>query len=527
MAQCLSAECLQQIISYLEGDNKSLHSCLLVNRFWCYNTVSTLWSRPWCFYEITQTSATSLIQTYVDCLSEAAKINLYSNGIICRNHLKSAPPIFDYPSFLRSLDYDYMYWTISQWLVSCWLYRVLNYEEEVNECQTDRIEECIIRFAPDERFNNDEYNEIEEENERKTILVVRELCNLFKNRCRTFHDLHLENKAIQSNEFLFLPSSTDHCNYLTNLRQLVCLGDNKSELLLAISEVCKNLRKVSIGFPLALQWKSHYESDAMSLGTLIEKQTRLESVCLYGYKRLISYLIESLLSQSKSLNILELMYTDFREAQDYQSLALLPSCKNLKSLKIHNCFIPPDERIMPLTSLQQLEEFDFCNEWNPLYPLIQQKFWDELFLNNANTLRKLSLWWVRSDSKDGAKIIESITKRCSKNISILHLPILWTHEILTLFDHCRQLKEFSFSGDDLDANEFLSQLGAFIPTTLRSLTIKDGHSGGWNFTEKSLYSFLSSCQAKLQIMDLTSCSCMTDRHYDVISRRGIINCLHK
>ncbi|POG80291.1 hypothetical protein GLOIN_2v1520338 [Rhizophagus irregularis DAOM 181602=DAOM 197198] len=250
----------------------------------------------------------------------------------------------------------------------------------------------------------------------------------------------------------------------------------------------------------------------MSLGTLIEKQTRLESVCLYGYKRLISYLIGSLLSQSMSLNILELMYTDFREAQDYQSLALLPSCKNLKSLKIHNCFIPPDERIMPLTSLQQLEEFDFCNEWNPLYPLIQQKFWDELFLNNANTLRKLSLWWVRSDSKDGAKIIESITKRCSKNISILHLPILFTHEILTLFDHCRQLKEFSFSGDDLDANEFLSQLGAFTPTTLRSLTIKDGHSGGWNFTEKSLYSFLSSCQAKLQIMDLTSCSCMTDRH---------------
>ncbi|GES97848.1 hypothetical protein GLOIN_2v1788520 [Rhizophagus clarus] len=430
MVQGLSAECLQQIISYLEDDNRSLHSCLLVNRFWCYNTVSTLWSRPWCSYEITQTSATSLIQTYIDCLSEEAKIDLYNNGIIYRNHLKSAPPIFDYPSFLRSLNYDYMHWSISQWLISCWLYRVLNYEEEVNECQTDRIEDCIIRFAPDERFNNDEYNEIEDENERKTIIIAKELCNLFKDRCSTFHDLHLENKAIQCDGFLFLPSSTDSCNYLKNLRQLVCLGDNKSELLLAISEVCKDLRKVSIGFPLALQWKSHYESDAMSL--------------------------ESLLSQSKSLNFLELMYTDFREAQDYQSLALLPSCKKLKKNLI------------------------FVNEWNPLYPLIQQKFWDELFLNNANTLRKLSLWWVRSDSKDGAKIIESITKRCSKNISILHLPILWTHEILTLFDHCRHLKEFSFSGDDLDANEFLSQLGQFIPTTLRSLTIKDGHSGGWN-----------------------------------------------
>jgi hypothetical protein len=325
MVQGLSAECLQQIISYLEDDNKSLHSCLLVNRFWCYNTVSTLWSRPWRSYELTQTSATSLIQTYIDCLSEESKVKLYNNGITCRKN-KSITPAFDYPSFLRSLDYDYMCWSVSQWLISCWLYRVLNYEEEINECQTDRVEDYIIRCSPDERFNDDEYNnddKVEEENE-KTIFVTRELCNLFKNRCRTFHDLQLENKAIQSDEFSFLPSSTDSRNYLANLRQLTCLGDNKSELLLAISEVCKDLRRVSIGFPLELQWKSHYESDAMSLGTLIEKQTRLESVCLYGYKRLISCLIESLLSQSNSLNTLELMYIDFREAQDYQSLALLP-----------------------------------------------------------------------------------------------------------------------------------------------------------------------------------------------------------
>ncbi|CAG8669990.1 8408_t:CDS:1 [Funneliformis caledonium] len=529
MAQDLSAECLQQIISYLEDDNKSLHSCLLVNRFWCYNTVSTLWLRPWRSYEITQTSATSLIQTYVDCLPEESKFNLYNNGITRKKHLTSTTPIFDYPSFLRSLDYDYMYWSISQWLISCWLYRVLNCEDEINECQTDRVEEDIIRDAPEEKFSDDEYNDdrAEEENEKKAILVARELCKLFKNRCKTFHDLRLENKAIQSDEFPFLPLPIGPYNYLENLQQLVCLGDNKSELLLAISNVCKSLRRIYIGFPLALQWKSHYESDAISLGALIKKQIRLENICLYGYKRLISCLIESLLSQSKSLNTLELMYTDFRESQDYQSLTILPTCKNLTSLKIHNCFIPPDDGIMPLTSLQQLEEFDFCNEWNPLYPLPQQKFWDELFKNNTKTLRKLSLWWIRSDSKDGAKIIDSIIKQCSENISVLHLPILWTNEILNLSSYCKQLKEFSFSGDDFDANEFLSQLGKFVPATLGSLTIKDGHCGGWNFTEKCLSSFLSGCRAKLRIMDLTSCSCMTDRHYDVINRRGVINCLHK
>ncbi|RIA86838.1 hypothetical protein C1645_828665 [Glomus cerebriforme] len=506
MAQGLSAECLQQIISYNEDDSKTLHSCLLVNRFWCHNTIGILWGRPWRSHSITQTSATKLIQTYVACLPEESKKILYNNGI--RYQLTSVSPIFDYASFLRALDYDCMFWSISQWLISCWLYRVLNYEEEVkpdNEHQEDRVEDCIG-----------------EENERKTILVARELCNLFKNRCRIFHDLFLHNRAIQS-DFPFLPSSSDTTNYLANLREFVCLGDNKSKLLLAMSKVCSELRRIFVGFPLAIQWKTHYNSDAMSYATLIESQTRLESICLYGYKSLVAFLIDSLISQSKTLHTLELMYTDFREEQDCGSIMLLPACKNLKSLKIYNCFIPPDDRIMPLTSFLQLEEFDFCNEWNPLYPLPQHEFWEEIFHNTENSLRKMSLWWIRADPKDGAQIIESIAKQCS-NISFLHLPVLWINEILLLFNHCKQLKEFSFSGDDFDANESLTQLGILVPIALRSLTIRDGHIGGWTFTERSLEYFLLICRANLQKVDLTRCSCMTDRHFEVIARRGIAKC---
>ncbi|PKY19666.1 hypothetical protein RhiirB3_136875 [Rhizophagus irregularis] len=505
MAQGLSAECLQQIISYNEDDNKTLHSCLLVNRFWCHNTISILWGRPW-RYSITQTSATNLIQTYVACLPEESKKVLYNNGI--RYHLTSISPIFDYASFLRALDYDCMFWSISQWLISCWLYRVLNYEEEIkpdSEHQEDRVEDCVG-----------------EENERKTILVARELCNLFKNRCRIFHDLFLHSRAIKS-DFPFLPSTSDSSNYLANLRELICLGDNKSELLLAISKVCSELRRIFVGFPLTIQWKTHYDSDAMSYATLIESQTRLESICLYGYKRLVAFLVDSLISQSKTLQTLELMYTDFREEQDCCSIMLLPACKNLKSLKIHNCFIPPDDRIMPLTSFLQLEEFDFCNEWNPLYPLPQHEFWEEIFYNTKSSLKKISLWWIRADPKDGSQIIESIAKQCS-NISFLHLPVLWINEILLLFSHCKQLKEFSFSGDDFDANESLTQLGILVPAALHSLTIRDGHIGGWTFTERSLEHFLSVCRASLKKVDLTRCSCMTDRHFDVISRRRIAKC---
>ena len=94
---------------------------------------------------------------------------------------------------------------------------------------------------------------------------------------------------------------------------------------------------------------------------------------------------------------------------------------------------------------------------------------------------------------------------------------------ILLFNNCKKLKEFSFSGDDFDANESLIQLGDLVPITLRSLTIKD-HIGGWTFTERSLEYFLLTCHANLKKMDLTCCSCMTDRHFDVISRRRIAKC---
>ncbi len=92
MIQSISAGYLQQIISYLEDDNKSLHSCLLMNRFWCYNTVNALFGG--------NKSDSNL------CGSE---IHLYNNRIT----RKKSQVYFYYFSFQRSLDYDYMYWSIS------------------------------------------------------------------------------------------------------------------------------------------------------------------------------------------------------------------------------------------------------------------------------------------------------------------------------------------------------------------------------------------------------------------------------
>ncbi|PKC64790.1 hypothetical protein RhiirA1_461924 [Rhizophagus irregularis] len=39
----LLADCLDEVIEYLNDDKYSLHSCSLVNRLWCKVTVGILW----------------------------------------------------------------------------------------------------------------------------------------------------------------------------------------------------------------------------------------------------------------------------------------------------------------------------------------------------------------------------------------------------------------------------------------------------------------------------------------------------
>ena len=42
----LNKDVLLLILEELQDDNKSLYSCLLVNRTWCETTVSILWKIP-------------------------------------------------------------------------------------------------------------------------------------------------------------------------------------------------------------------------------------------------------------------------------------------------------------------------------------------------------------------------------------------------------------------------------------------------------------------------------------------------
>ncbi|GES83018.1 hypothetical protein GLOIN_2v1876445 [Rhizophagus clarus] len=87
----LPADCLNEIIEYLEYDNATLHSCLLVNRFWCKVSVRILWRN---------------IQNYktiISCLPNESKELLNKNKIVIST-FNSKTPLFNYVSFIKYLS---------------------------------------------------------------------------------------------------------------------------------------------------------------------------------------------------------------------------------------------------------------------------------------------------------------------------------------------------------------------------------------------------------------------------------------
>src|SRR5688572_32350513 len=99
----MSADCLNEIFEYLEEDEATLRSCLLVNRLWCEVSVRILWK---------------IIRNYntlIACLPNESKEILYKNGIITSTST-SNPPMFNYSSFCNVLSVDQLYVEIRQLL---------------------------------------------------------------------------------------------------------------------------------------------------------------------------------------------------------------------------------------------------------------------------------------------------------------------------------------------------------------------------------------------------------------------------
>ena len=95
-------EVTNDIIQHLRKDLKSLHSCILVNRFLCRITIPILWGDP---FSVTcqKEYPYNFLDTYFSFFDEDDQTKLKEFGVAI-NSPSFKKPLFNYPGFIKTLD---------------------------------------------------------------------------------------------------------------------------------------------------------------------------------------------------------------------------------------------------------------------------------------------------------------------------------------------------------------------------------------------------------------------------------------
>jgi hypothetical protein len=100
-------EITNEIIQYCWNDFSTLHSCILVNRFWCRLAIPLLWEDP---FSMKIPKNYRYIEVYLNDLDEDDKTKL-------NNYLILSPlnTLFNYPSFFKRLSTHKLFYSIKKW----------------------------------------------------------------------------------------------------------------------------------------------------------------------------------------------------------------------------------------------------------------------------------------------------------------------------------------------------------------------------------------------------------------------------
>src|SRR5438067_1713067 len=92
------------IIKYIGNDISSLHSCILVNQFWCCLTIPILWKDPFsAIFRKKLDHHLHFLDVYFLLLNDDDKKAFRMYKVGHRMNSFSFKPLFNYPSFIKTL----------------------------------------------------------------------------------------------------------------------------------------------------------------------------------------------------------------------------------------------------------------------------------------------------------------------------------------------------------------------------------------------------------------------------------------
>lgn len=479
-------ECLEQVFINLSHHNKStLFNCLLVNRSWCRQVVPILWSRP--FSRLQWKPSSQLIQTYISCMTNEKFPNTDLETILPETlssssssssplSSSSSKPLFNYAKYLRKLNYHELSIYVNVW------YSINN------QCKEN---------------GNDDFNKID--------LITKEIAKFLIYHSNKIHEICISKAYVFSNitDITTFPGAT---NSLSHIKKIKITGashmsstdiKNLSKILIGLSKICTKIHNIEV-----YKFCESHHGLLNGLIILINSQQNLSKFVISCWNLYLDPLINSLESQINSLKEIEFTKIRFNNSSIFK---LLSSCHHLKKISFQYCngfFLENVDPIIKSPPIN-LKKLYLCDNDISSDTLIK------LLRNTRNTLNHLTL--DERTTQSSSEIIETIVAHCP-NLSFLDIRVLNADDILNLLYPLRKsnLKHLilnNVSSKDFCDNKKFSEIGKFLPKTLQNLGLIY-----WDFTLKSLKSFLENCDCPLKKLFLYRDNGLNDDHLDIITQ---------
>ncbi|RIA90413.1 hypothetical protein C1645_876109 [Glomus cerebriforme] len=233
----IPAECLQEIFEHLQDDELSLHSILLVNRFWCKNVLPILWRQP--FYLCARKGASpKLVETYIQCMDNESKCRLKRECKPLKRKVSSRnQPNFNYAGYLRRIATSDLWESVRKW--------VNNKDHKVTTISNktkENINTKIYSSNNKQSSSSSYYDHLMSPDQKMIICVVKELSLLINKQCSAFDELIFNTDHDEVIGFYLL-----RC--LPQIREFNYSGWGNKERNLDVasrSSNCQNLKKLII-----------------------------------------------------------------------------------------------------------------------------------------------------------------------------------------------------------------------------------------------------------------------------------------
>jgi hypothetical protein len=460
----LNIDCLILIINELRKYRKSLFSCLLVNKEWCYLIVPILWEK-YPYYFNHEKSKEKFSDTILSCLPISSKQLLFDNDIKLPSTILLKPLTFNYVSFCKFL-------------------------------RDENIDNIINVVFKEEILNKENYS-------KKRNVLEQEIYKLFISQCKNIKELEWETSQP-------LPSFPGAQTCFSQLYGLsIDLYFVNSNDLYEMAQICKNLNVIYV---------YNYSQDISGLISLIDAQGNLKSVSInFHVKRgTCEEISKALARKGCTINKLSL----------YGSVGVIPhsfltSLVNLKDLTInHDC--ESDEEIKELQQCLAISNFPDLQSLDIGDDLLCFKALAMLIDKTKGYVSDVSIYASNKSVENTGMLLEAISNHCPK-IEYLntHLGPKDLIYLKSLLMNCRNLISICLNSlydeDDDIGDELLGILTKFSPKSLTDITI----SGDWEYSIEVFENFFESYRdRKLLCFDINDDvgEYITIEHVDVVNK---------